>query len=526
MKPIFKIKFNTDGTLQKFKIRLVVGGHKAIKEEHFNDTFSPVLSITILRLILALFASYPHVETTTADVEQAYLWSQLEEEVYVWPPEGVTVPPGWALKLLKAIYGMPQGGREFWKLLRGIILSLGFKQSEHAHCFFWKREARGFIILMTYVDDITITTDCPEMRTEVFNAISAQVTLVDRGIIKSFLGMEFNYNAEERYWSITQEAYILDLCASMGLTPGESKAAYTPEIKQTWTKDMATAKSDEERERVAKFDPRSKIGSIYWTLTCCRPDLMKCVKSPAQYISDAGDAVVAALVRVGRYLLGTAAEGLRLYGSTGDVKMRVASDADDSGGMDRRSMLCYVSWIGPALNDTSQTAKRAFFQWSNTWSIVVPCGSMESEIYAIHAAIKGTAANRGLLGEIGLDDGEPTELSVDSSSAKTVLQGEHSEKNSTGVKHIDRRVLGVRQQIAAGIYNITWVSSAENPADLGATFKSKVEFEHLRTKFMGYKFPRCKGMYLRDVEEPSHWSKSKANANTTPLLAPSVSQVE
>ena len=98
-------------------------------------------------------------------------------------------------------------------------------------------------------------------------------------------------------------------------------------------------------------------------------------------------------------------------------------------------------------------------------------------------------------------------------------------KNSTGVKHIDRRVLGVRQQIAAGIYGISWVSSQENPADLGATFKSKVEFEYLRTKIMGYQFPRCKGMYLRDVETPSHWSKSK-NSIATPLLATKVSQVE
>jgi hypothetical protein len=451
MKPIFKIKFNADGTLDKFKIRLVVGGHKAVKEEHYNETFSPVLSITVLRLILAIFAAYPHVVTTVVDVEQAYLWSHIEEEVYVRAPEGVAVPSGWVLKLLKAIYGMPQAGREFWKLLRGIILSLGFRQSEHAHCFFWKREARGFIILMTYVDDITITTDCPAMRAEVFDAIAAQVTLEDRGVIGSFLGMQFKYNAEERYWSITQEVFTLDLCASMGLTPGESKAAYTPEIKQPWSKEMATAKSDEERTRVAKFNPRSKLGSCMWALACCRPDIMHSLKNPAQYVTDPGDAVVAALTRVGRYLLGTADEGLRLYGSTGAVKMRVASDADDSGGVDRRSMLCHMSWIGCPLTDTTGSARRAFFHWTSAWSIAVPCGSMESEIYAIHAAMKGTAATRALIGEIGLHDGEATELSVDSSSAKTVLQGEHSEKISTGVKHIDRRVLGVRQQIAAHV---------------------------------------------------------------------------
>jgi hypothetical protein len=48
---------------------------------------------------------------------------------------------------------------------------------------------------------------------------------------------------------------------------------------------------------------------------------------------------------------------------------------------------------------------------------------MESEIYAISAAIKGATPNRGLIGEIGLHDGKAISLSrsVDSLSSKTVL---------------------------------------------------------------------------------------------------------
>jgi hypothetical protein len=67
-KVVFKVKFHADGTLDKFKVRLVVGGHKAIKGQHFYETFSPVLSIVVLRLILAIFPAYPHVVTTVADV--------------------------------------------------------------------------------------------------------------------------------------------------------------------------------------------------------------------------------------------------------------------------------------------------------------------------------------------------------------------------------------------------------------------------------------------------------------------------
>ena len=380
---------------------------------------------------------------------------------------------------------------------------------------------------MTYVDDITITTDCESMRKEVFDAINKEVTLDDRGVIKSFLGMNFEYVKEKQYWQITQGTYIKDLCASMNLTKELSKAALTPEIKQTWSTELSTAKDDAERLRVSQFSPRSKVGSILWCIVCCRPDLMHCVKHSSQYMTDPGDMVVVALKRVGRYLLGTMDQGLRLQGHTGDVNLHVASDADDAGGVHRRSMLCYVQWIGPPLGDESKLVPRAFFQWNSAWSIPVASGSMESEIYAIHAATKGAAPNRGLLGEIGLGNGKATSISVDSSSSKVVLQGEHAEKNSTGIKHIDRRVMAIRQLFSANIYNLAWVQSADNPADIGATFKSKVEFERLRTMVMGYAFPRdvtCS--YLRDTEEPTHWSKKLKTAKSTPSPAIPAGQVE
>ena len=148
---------------------------------------------------------------------------------------------------------------------------------------------------------------------------------------------------------------------------------------------------------------------------------MHAVKNPAQYVSDPGDAVEHAIMRIARYLLGTASDGLRLYGSKGPVELRVASDADDAGGTSRRSMLCYVSWIGASLDETGPTARRAFFQWNNQWSIPVACGSMESEIYDCHQATKLEAPDRGLLGEIGLDQSDATDIHMDSASAITVL---------------------------------------------------------------------------------------------------------
>ena len=85
---------------------------------------------------------------------------------------------------------------------------------------------------------------------------------------------------------------------------------------------------------------------------------------------------------------------------------------------------------------------------------------------------------------------------------------DHAARADSSGEHIDRRVLGVKQQFAAGIYVIDWVASQDNPADMGATYKSKVEFVRHRTMIMGYEFPRSSCSYLRDTEEPSHWSKA------------------
>jgi hypothetical protein len=74
------------------------------------------------------------------------------------------------------------------------------------------------------------------------------------------------------------------------------------------------------------------------------------------------------------------------------------------------------------------------------------------------------------------------------------------------------------------------VASANNPADIGATFKSKAEFVRLRNMIMGYVFPPSICQMLRDTEEPTHWSKklktTKTKVKTTALPASSAGKSE
>lgn len=108
---VFKINSNDDGN-NRFKARLVIQDYAQTKGINYEETFSPVVCYKTIRYLFAL-AAQKRLKMTHLDIETAYQNSELNEEVYVIPPEPFKSEIGseklWKLK--KAVYGLKQSGR-------------------------------------------------------------------------------------------------------------------------------------------------------------------------------------------------------------------------------------------------------------------------------------------------------------------------------------------------------------------------------------------------------------------------------
>ena len=84
---VYARKASSDKTLTKLKGRLVTKGFMQQRGVDFNATYAPVASLVTIRMVLALAVEWgirPH----QMDVKAAFLYGELEEEVYMNQPEG------------------------------------------------------------------------------------------------------------------------------------------------------------------------------------------------------------------------------------------------------------------------------------------------------------------------------------------------------------------------------------------------------------------------------------------------------
>jgi hypothetical protein len=129
---VFKVKCNSDGSVERYKACLIAQGFLQHPHVDFTETFAPTTRWAALRAVFAI-AALEDLELESIDISNAYLNSVLKDvDVYMKQPEGLEEKDSsWVAKLQKGLYGMKQGGRCWYECLDETLQSLGFKQ---LHC--------------------------------------------------------------------------------------------------------------------------------------------------------------------------------------------------------------------------------------------------------------------------------------------------------------------------------------------------------------------------------------------------------
>ena len=155
-KLVLTIKENPDGSIERYKARVVARGFTQHPDE-YGEISSPVIDAAVIRYSLGLAATHD-LEIAVLDVPTAYLGATLHEEVYMRLPEADWTSIGFSevrpvVKLRKSVPGLKQSGRSWYEdITTFLTTSLNLKQSISAPGLFFSET----FLLNLYVDDLML----------------------------------------------------------------------------------------------------------------------------------------------------------------------------------------------------------------------------------------------------------------------------------------------------------------------------------------------------------------------------------
>ena len=419
---VVRVKRGPDGEIQKYRVRIVAGGHRQVQGVNYTKTFSTAAKMPTVRAVLAN-AAHQDWEIEHVDVKSAYLNAELKETIYMKAPRGVLKEgqEGKVLRLKKGLYGLKQAGRGWYlEMLRVFMKELGFLCSSVDHSVFYQQNGKTHMIVAIATDDMVVTSKQASDAEKFKSDIKKFWDITDDGPIKWFLGFEIKRDRDARTISINQRAYIKLMVEKFRLT--NAKPVSTPMEPGTQYSIDQCPSSINQMLKMQEVPYSEAVGSVLWPAVVSLPDVVFAVGVFSQFIQNPGPAHWEGLKRVINYLGSTKNLWLTFGGKREDM-IKGFSDADWAGQKHRHSISGYLFHHGVGA-----------ILWSSKKQNIVALSSTESEYIAqTHAAKEGIWL-RSFVNEVQGQNQNPLTIFCDNQGAMALAK---DNKYHARMKHID-----------------------------------------------------------------------------------------
>jgi hypothetical protein len=482
----------------RYRARTVAKGFTQIPGKDFQENHSPVVNDTTFHTILVLKIMLK-LEAGQFDIETAFLYGELEEKLWMDLPEGyveyiqekiangkeneIPIQEGiipkqickqeYCLELKKAIYGLVQAARQWWKKFKKVIEGMDYKQSAADPCLFVKHgkngEKNSFIII--YVDDGGIFSTEDNIQ-GVIAELSKTFKVKYLGKLENFIGCKLIENKEKNTIWIHQPKLLKNLKKAFWEDVKDLRKYKTPGTPKTTI--VRPKKGEPVLDEKKQKTFRSGVGMLLYLVKHSRPDISNAVRELSKVSDGATYGHLKELYRCIKYVLDTYGYALKLCPTIKDklvFNLMGLSDASMAEDKDNRlSVYGYILYLNDAPIATKSKLGRS-----------VVLSSTEAEYFALSEVAKEILFAKQLLETCGINVELPIIVRVDNVGA-IFLTNNFSVSQRT--KHIDTRTHFVREYVEDDIVKIIFIRSEDNTADIFTKNTSEDTFVRQSSKFI------------------------------------------